>query len=248
MELTLAEVLTGLFSLIFIIISIFVGLKITRKYSEHKKIEFLLVGITWIGIVFPWFPSAITLLLVIFTDILLSPETRFILGFGFLPTFLLIWLVAFTEITYKEIQKKLLIIATVVCAILQVTFIALVFIDPSLIGMQVGLFHGTFTLFTRIYLLSILLTFFITGIIFARKSVKLGDPEIKLRGKFLFLAFTFYTAGAILETLLPFTALTAVLIRLIMILSAFAFYFAFILPETIKKILIKETSVDEISS
>lgn len=36
------------------------------------------------------------------------------------------------------------------CAILQVTFTALVFIDVSLIGEQVGLFHGTFTLFTRI--------------------------------------------------------------------------------------------------
>ncbi|MFX1239230.1 MAG: hypothetical protein ACFE8P_16140 [Promethearchaeota archaeon] len=237
MELTLAEFLTGLFSLIFIIISIFIGLIITRKYTEHKKIEYLLVGITWIGIVFPWFPSAITFLLVIFTDILLSPETRFILGFGFLPTFLVIWLAAFTEIMYKRIQKKLLIIATVLCTILQITFIALVFIDSSLIGNQVGLFNGTFTLFTRIYLISILLIFFITGIIFALRSMKLSDPEIKLRGKFIFLAFIFYTVGVILETLLPLTALTAVLTRLIMIFSAFAFYFGFILPETIKKIL-----------
>ena len=248
MELSLAEFLTGLFSLIFVIISIFVGLKIARKYSEHKKIEFLLVGITWIGIVFPWVPSAITFLLVIFTDTLLSTEIRFILGFGLIPVFLVIWIAAFTEITYKEIQKKLLIIAIVVCTTLQVTFLALIFIDNTLIGVQVGLFHGSFTLFTRIYLLSILLTFFITGIVFARKSMRLGDPVIKLRGKFLFVAFTFYTAGAILETLLPFTAFTAVFIRLIMILSAFAFYFGFILPEIIKKFLIKETKVDEISS
>ncbi|TFG30068.1 MAG: hypothetical protein EU532_01945 [Promethearchaeota archaeon] len=248
MELNLADFLTGLFSLIFIVISIFLGLKITRKYSEYKMIEYLLVGITWIGIVFPWFPSAITFLLVISTDILLSPETRFILGFGFLPTFLVIWLGAFTEIIYKEIQKKILIISTIICTVLQVTFIALVFIDISLIGTQVGLFHGTFTLFTRIYLLTILLTFFITGIIFSYKSMKLNEPEFKLRGKFLLFAFIFYTMGVILETLLPLTALTAVFIRLIMILSAFAFYFGFILPENLKKKIIKETSVNEISS
>ena len=240
MELTLTEFLIGLFSLIFILISIFVGVKIISKYSEQKKIEYLLVGITWIGIVFPWFPSAITFLLVIFTDILLSPEIRFMLGFGFLPDFLLIWLAAFTEIAYKKMQKKFMTIAFFLCALIQVIFLALLLTDSSLIGEQVGMFHGNFTLFTRIYLLSILLTFFITGIIFAHKSMKLGDPEIKLRGKFLFLPFFFYTVGVILETLLPLTALTAVLTRLIMIFSAFAFYFGFILPESMKKSLIRK--------
>lgn len=206
------------------------------------------MGITWIGIVFPWFPSAITFVLVILTDILLSPETRFILGFGFLPTFVVIWLWAFTELMYKKKQKKILIIAIVLCAILQATFIALVFIDLSLIGMQVGLFHGTYTIFTRIYLLSILLTFFITGIMFAHKSMKSGNSEVKLKGKFLFLAFTSYTIGVIMEITITLTALIVVISRLIMIFSAFAFYFGFILPESIKRIFIKEIIVDEISS
>jgi hypothetical protein len=133
-----------------------------------------------------------------------------------------------------------MIIAIVVCAIIQIIFIGLLLTDSSLIGRQVGLFHGTFTLFTRVYLLSILLTFFITGVIFARKSMKLGDPEIKLRGKFLFLAFLFYTVSVILETLLPLTAFTAVLTRLIMIFSAFAFYFGFILPKSLKKTLLRK--------
>ena len=240
LELTPAEFLTGLFSLIFIIISIIIGLKIAQKYSESKTREYLLVGITWIGIVFPYFPSAITFLLVLFTNILLSTEARFMLGFGFLPTFLVIWLIAFTDLTYKEKQKQIMIIAIILCAILQVTFTILVLIDTSLIGIQVGLFHGTFTLFTRIYLISILITFFITGIIFSLKSIKLGGAEVKLRGKFLFLAFICYTVGVFLETILPVTALTAVLVRLIVIISAFEFYLGFILPEKIKRIFIKE--------
>ena len=240
LELTTAEFLTGLFSLIFIIVSIIIGLKIAQKYSESKKREYLLVGITWIGIVFPYFPSAITFLLVLFTNILLSTEVRFMLGFGFLPTFLVIWLIAFTDLMYKEKQKQIMIIAIILCAILQITFTVFILIDTSLIGKQVGLFHGTFTLFTRIYLLSILLIFFLTGIIFALKSIKLGDVEVKLRGKFLFFAFIFYTIGVFLETILPVTALTAVIVRLIVIISAFQFYLGFILPEKIKRIFIKE--------
>jgi len=240
LELTTAEFLTGLFSLIFIIVSIIIGLKIAQKYSESKKREYLLVGITWIGIVFPYFPSAITFLLVLFTNILLSIEVRFMLGFGFLPTFLVIWLIAFTDLMYKEKQKQIMIIAIILCAILQITFTVFILIDTSLIGKQVGLFHGTFTLFTRIYLLSILLIFFLTGIIFALKSIKLGDVEVKLRGKFLFFAFIFYTIGVFLETILPVTALTAVIVRLIVIISAFQFYLGFILPEKIKRIFIKE--------
>lgn len=240
LELTTAEFLTGLFSLIFIIVSIIIGLKIAQKYSESKKREYLLVGITWIGIVFPYFPSAITFLLVLFTNILLSIEVRFMLGFGFLPTFLVIWLIAFTDLMYKEKQKQIMIIAIIICAILQITFTVFILIDTSLIGKQVGLFHGTFTLFTRIYLLSILLIFFLTGIIFALKSIKLGDVEVKLRGKFLFFAFIFYTIGVFLETILPVTALTAVIVRLIVIISAFQFYLGFILPEKIKRIFIKE--------
>ena len=240
LELTTAEFLTGLFSLIFIIVSIIIGSKIAQKYSESKKREYLLVGITWIGIVFPYFPSAITFLLVLFTNILLSIEVRFMLGFGFLPTFLVIWLIAFTDLMYKEKQKQIMIIAIIICAILQITFTVFILIDTSLIGKQVGLFHGTFTLFTRIYLLSILLIFFLTGIIFALKSIKLGDVEVKLRGKFLFFAFIFYTIGVFLETILPVTALTAVIVRLIVIISAFQFYLGFILPEKIKRIFIKE--------
>lgn len=89
-------------------------------------------------------------------------------------------------------------------------------------------------------MISILITFFITGIIFSLKSIKLGDAEVKLRGKFLFFAFIFYTVGVFLETILPVTALTAVIVRLIVIISAFEFYLGFILPEMIKRVFIKE--------
>jgi hypothetical protein len=50
--------------------------------------------------------------------------------------------------------------------------------------------------------------------------------------------------GVFLETILPVTALTAVIVRLIVIISAFEFYLGFILPEKIKRIFIKEKSVD----
>ena len=52
--------------------------------------------------------------------------------------------------------------------------------------------------------------------------------------------FIFYTVGVFLETVLPVTAITAVIVRTIVIISAFEFYIGFILPEMIKKFFIKD--------
>ena len=148
-------------------------------------------------------------------------------------------MIGFTEILYKKVQKKILVIFILVCGIMQTVFISILFTDISLIGRQVGLFYSEYTLFTRLYILSILLTFFITGVIFAIKSMKIENPELKLKGKFLLFAFIFYTLGTILETQIPLTILTVVILRLIMIFSVFEFYFGFILPEPIKNMFIK---------
>ena len=42
------EILSGSLSLAAIVLSFFIGLKIASKYFEHKRREFLLVGITGI--------------------------------------------------------------------------------------------------------------------------------------------------------------------------------------------------------
>jgi len=68
--------LTGAFNLIFVIISIIVGLKILSKYFEFEKRYYIYIGITWIGISTPWMRGALAFVL-LFTNIILAEEMLF---------------------------------------------------------------------------------------------------------------------------------------------------------------------------
>ncbi|MHA1489264.1 MAG: hypothetical protein ACTSRI_06380 [Promethearchaeota archaeon] len=86
-----------------------------------------------------------------------------------------------------------------------------------------------------------MLIILITGLLFGRETFKSDDPEIKLKGKMLILAFPSFAIGAILDATIPFTAITLIIVRLILISSSIEFYGGFILPKWMKKLLLKQT-------
>ena len=90
---------------------------------------------------------------------------------------------------------------------------------------------------------------FITGVIFAQKSVKSEDREIKLKGKLLRAAFITFTVAAVLDSMLgtifedpadPLLAIFVVVVRILLTLSALEFYGGFLLPRWMKEILMKK--------
>lgn len=91
-----------------------------------------------------------------------------------------------------------------------------------------------------LYAVFIVLTMLITEIIFGQSSLKSDNPEIKLKGKFLILAFVSWSIGAVLDAALPLNIMTLMLARIILILSAIEFYCGFILPNFVKRIFKKE--------
>ena len=48
MALEQIEILNGIFSLIFVVISTYIGIRIASKYLKYKQNELILVGFTWI--------------------------------------------------------------------------------------------------------------------------------------------------------------------------------------------------------
>ena len=243
MELELVEILQGSFSLIFVIISILIGIRLILKYFEKKNREFFLVGITWIGISTPWMHGAISFIMILLFNTSLSVEIRFIIGNVFIPIIVVIWLIAFTDLFYQEKQKLILIIFSVIAVIYEVIFFILLFTDTSLIGTFIGPFQVRYTLFIRITMSFYAGLALITGVIFAVKTIKAGtSPEMILRGKFLLLAFPSFALGSILDVLVPLTPFTVVITRLILISSAIEFYFGFSLPKIVKKLFIKTAS------
>ena len=244
-ELEPAYVVAGFSSIIGITIATILGVKIILKYFQFKRRIFVFVGLTAILICEPWWPSAFGFLAIMLTGQNLNVETYLILGVVFLPILALCWLTAFTDLLYHDKQKLILEIFAIYGVIFEIVFFALLFINTSLIGDLRGYYNPNYGLFVRIYQYSLMSFLGITFMLFARESLKSENPEIKLKGKLILAAIITFISGASIEifTLPGFPKLISVVFviiaRLIMILTAIEFYGALVLPEWMKKVLLK---------
>jgi len=107
--------------------------------------------------------------------------------------------------------------------------------------------------FLAILLLISFLILLVTGFLFARKSIKSENKEVRLKGKLLQFAFVTFTIAAVIEkslrsfligTVFPdpdmlFLSVILVVMRLLLISSALAFYGGFLLPNWMKKLFSK---------
>ena len=112
--------------------------------------------------------------------------------------------------------------------------------DSSLIGVFVRPFQIRWSLFMEIYFFILIVVLILTGNLFAYHSTKSVNPEVKLKGKFLFAAFNSYAIGSIIQALFDLDPLTVVITRLILISSAIEFYLGFITPNRIRRFFLKE--------
>lgn len=236
---TVVDYVQGGFSLIFVIISILIGVIFIMKYFQYENLQLLLVGLTWIGLASPWFPDSINFILVFFTTPL-PLRLNLIIGNSFLPVVAIIWVKAFTDLLYKDKQKILLIIFFIIGIIFEIYFIISLIFAPSLIGsFPVSPFQIVYHPVFEIFLLVFILVFMITGILFGRESLKSEEKEINLKGKFLIIAFISFAIGAILDSIIPREAYLVIITRLILISASLEFYFGFMPPEWLKNFFIK---------
>ncbi len=246
------DYLQGSFSLIFVIISLIIGITILSKYFEFKNRLYILVGISWIGVAIPWMPDSISFLMNLIIQKSLDPGWYFIIGNCFLPIALITWSIAFTDMIYRQAQKKIVLIVIILSILFEIIFFTLFFIDIDLIGTidpVIRPFTADFGLFIIIYLMLAILYMLVTGVIFAQKSVKLEDREVRLKGKLLRAAFITFTVAAVLDASLgmifedpadPLLAVMVVIVRVLLIFSALEFYGGFLLPKWMKEIFMKK--------
>ncbi len=244
MTLTFLETLTGAFSLTIVVISTIVGARIALKYFEAKRIEFILVGLTWILLCEIWWSSAFSFMSALATGHGLTPEIYFLIGNIFVPVALFIWLTAFTKFIYHEKQKILQLLALITGAIYYIIFFVFLVIDVSMIGVMFNPVDAEYRGFALMYLICVLSVFLITGILFAKESLRSSSPETKLRGKLILLAVLSFTIGAALDGLKPVLfsqgmEYVLVIDRVILISSALEFYLAFSPPTWFTKMFVQ---------
>jgi len=234
------DIANGILLLVFSIISLIVGFKIMAKYFKFKRKEFLFLGLAWIALASPWYPGTISFILVfILGTEKLYTELYFLIGNVLIPPCFVLWLVVFTDLLLKKKQKLIVILFAIVNALYLVVFLYFLFTNPIVIGELKGDTDVQYYNFVMIYDVCLILITFLTGIIFARQTLKSDLQEIRLKGRLLYVAFTSFFIGATLNTILPLNIVTLVIFRTFEILSAITFYGGFTLPEWMKKLFLK---------
>ncbi|TFG26059.1 MAG: hypothetical protein EU532_10840 [Promethearchaeota archaeon] len=240
MVLDLLEFYNGLTGTIFVIISIFVALKLISKYYEHNKRNLLFAGLTWLIICETYWPVAISFIMILSINQTLSTEAYFLIGAIMIPVGLLSWLVVFTDLVYKSKQKLILGLVLITGFIWEIFYLYFLFTNPDIIVEKVGLVDGEYKSFALYYFLAVLGTFLITGLIFANDTLKSEDPSLRLKGKLLIGAFITFSVGIALDGLTPLNFITITIYRILVILAALLFYSGFFLPNWLEKLILKK--------
>ena len=104
------DILNGIFSFMFVVISLVVGVLILLRYLRYKEKIYFLVGATWILISEPWWPSSLSFLVSLSNGVGLTPSLYFLIGNTLVPLAIILWLLAFTDFLFTEKRKMILLI------------------------------------------------------------------------------------------------------------------------------------------
>lgn len=229
------DILNSILQTIFIVTTIIVGLIIASKYSKYKDRVFFMVGFAWIGMVEPWMASVSNFFYTIITGSMFNVQIYLLIGMTFIPLSLTFWFVAITDLMYKKRQKLILSIIIIYGILFEIYLFYYLFNDPSVLAVLHGVIDIEYKLPIQIYVFSVLILAIITGLLFSRTSMRSENAEVRLKGKFLFVAFILFVAGAISDTIFLRDIPTLFITRIILISASVFFYFGFILPNFIKK-------------
>ncbi|TXT56179.1 MAG: conserved membrane protein of unknown function [Promethearchaeota archaeon] len=241
MALTELDILNGVFNLVFVITSIILGLIILLKYFKNKNVNFIYMGLTLIFLSSGWYGTSVSFLIALISgNEGLTFQQIALLNFVPLPFGLLSWITVFTNLLYKNKQTLIILFTLILTGFFYVFFFIALFTNPLTVGEKIT---PVDTKGNSLFLLSYVFIFIIivvlTGVKFGYETMNYDNPEMKLKGRILIIAFPTYAIAGFLDSTIPSTAITLIIFRVILILSAFGFYGGFILPKWLKKILIK---------
>jgi len=133
-ELSELDILHGLFTTIFVVISLLVGLRILLKYFEHRRTELVAVGIAWMGISTPWIGNSLSFLLYVLAGYKLELFPYLFMENVFIPLAIICWMYAFSTLVYPRLVKKITVVFAIICLIYEVFLIVALILNPEIIG------------------------------------------------------------------------------------------------------------------
>ncbi len=240
MALDTLTIMSGVFSILFVAISTYVGLRIAAKYIQMKQKVFLGVGFAWVGIVSPWWPSSLSFLIALTNNgrgLVDNPEIYFIVGNVLIPLFVLLWISAYTELLAKKHQKIIILIFVIYGVIFELVFWVSLLIDPRSIGVLKGPVDVDYESTILVFLLITIVVLLVTGVKFGKASLTPdAAPDVRLKGKLLISAIIIWAVGALLDSAIPLNLVTLPITRILLITSSILFLGGWILPNWMRKL------------
>lgn len=234
------ELLQGTFSFIFVIINITVGLIIISKYFKYNEHNLLIIGTAWAGMVLPWLPDAINLILILLNQPTLTDIPYMLIVFSIVPYIIFLWIIATTDILDINRRKLLLTIIFIFIVILDILVIIFIFVDTPIVGTLINAFTADFGFFGIFWLILDLILLGTFGFQIVKQSYKSNEKKIRLKGTFLLIAFISFITAALLDAIagliFPGEIIIIVFIRILLTSSAIEFYIGYIMPSSIERL------------
>lgn len=245
MELSDLELFYGIFTLVYVIFTLLIGFNFIKKYFKHKRVNLLLVGISWIGLAMHFINTSINFLLILFLDITIKYQIQLITTFIFIPIYFFCWLYAITDLLGIKSRSRYRILASsiILGIIHEILFFYFLIMNIYIIGIPAGLLYFVWGEYGLIVIFFVFVIIIITGSIFAIQSIKSPNQETKIRGKFLLFSFISLPIGLILGASAKFI-LVIIFAMGILCLSSITFYIGFMLPKWIKQYLLTQKELE----
>lgn len=240
MALSFEEHVIGISTLIWVVICISVGLVIMLRYRKYKQNILIYWGIAWMGMSIIHHPAVVSYIVALFNGIGLSLQQYLLFGMPIVAATFMFFLYVVMELVWKEKQKIAMIIFGILHAVFLVVWYILVFVNPHSLAYDLeSIVDIRYRGIASLFALYISITFVTLGIALSIKLIKSGTKENKWKGFFILICFVSYTGAAFLDSL-PLSTTVLLILRFVFVSAAIEMYIGWLMPDFIKKRLIKE--------
>lgn len=239
-ELSQVEIFSGFSSIVGIIFGFFLGSLMIITYFRNKDRNLLLMGIVMILISQPWWPYAITLMLFFAGGECLPLRMYIIIGLSLNIIVLILGVFVMTNLMWEDKVKLVMALTAIYGALYQALLFYAIFVDPSRFAILEGPLDVRYQSWLALCLFLNIMLAFIFAIFFFREARKSEKPEIRLKGTLYFISILLFAIGSILDALLQLSLILLVIVRILLTLSAFETYLAFVMPKWAKKLFLRK--------
>ncbi|MFX1259699.1 MAG: hypothetical protein ACFFAN_17740 [Promethearchaeota archaeon] len=236
------QIVDAVFSIVQLMISFIIASLLILKYIKYKESTFLWFALGLIFMNSEVWGTTIAFILILTTGNGLSFELFFILNYGFVFLYWIMWALGFTKLIYKNERNYIVAIIGAWGILFEIFFFVFLFTNPSLIGYLINDFTPIGGLFLAINRILGFALFIIWGILIFRETKKSDDPEIRLKGKIYLISLLTLVIGIIILIVALFTIniILVILGRIAVIFSFIGIYIAIVLPDWAKRFLLKK--------